>query len=223
MRFILFGPPGSGKGTQADLIEKKYGFPKISAGDLLRQAVKTGSLLGKKAKVSMNRGQLVSDEIVTEIVRQRISRSDCQRGYVLDGFPRNIYQAQIIDKLKHEEIEVAIEICLSDKILFERLESRRICPHCWNVYNINKESPDKEATCDVCNGKLTLREDDNPEVVKERLRIFREHKGLLADYYKKKKVYHTVDGNAKVDTVFSTICAIIDKKISRSIEMEAVR
>jgi len=223
MRFILFGPPGSGKGTQADLIEKKYGFPKISAGDLLRQAVKTGSLLGKKAKDSMNRGQLVSDEIVTEIVRQRISRSDCQRGYVLDGFPRNIYQAQIIDKLKHEEIEVAIEIYLSDKILFERLESRRICPHCWNVYNISKESPDKEATCDVCNGKLIIRDDDKPEVVKKRLRIFREHKSLLADYYKKKKVYHTVDGNAKVDTVFGTICAIIDKKISRSIEMEAVR
>jgi len=223
MRFILFGPPGSGKGTQADLIEKKYGFPKISAGDLLRQAVKTESLLGKKAKDSMNRGQLVSDEIVTEIVRQRISRSDCRRGYVLDGFPRNIYQAKIIDKLKHEEIEVAIEIFLSDKILFERLESRRICPHCWNVYNIDKKSLDKEPTCDICHEKLIIREDDKPEVVKERLRIFRRYKGLLADYYKKKKVYHTVDGNAKVDTIFGIICAIIDKKISRSMEMGAVQ
>jgi len=223
MRIFLFGPPGSGKGTQADLIEKKYNFPKISAGDLLRQAVKIGTPLGKKAKDSMNRGQLVSDEIVTEIVRERISRSDCQRGYVLDGFPRNINQAQTIDELKYEEIEVAIEIYLSDQILFERLTTRRICPRCGNVYNVTKKGPDKEETCEVCKENLITREDDDPKIVKNRLRIFREHRGLLADYYKKKKVYHIVNGSARVDTIFGTICTIIDREISRSIDVEAVR
>ncbi|MCK4431460.1 MAG: nucleoside monophosphate kinase, partial [Candidatus Aminicenantes bacterium] len=188
MRIIFLGPPGSGKGTQGELIEKKYGFPKISSGDLLRQAVQERTPSGKKAEASMKRGELVNDDKVVEVIKERISKADCKKGYILDGFPRNIHQAKKLEEINQEHTEVAIEIYLSDRVVFDRLGARLICSRCGAIYNLFVRTPNKEEICDVCREKLTLREDDKPEVIEERLRVYHEQREGLVDYYQNRKV-----------------------------------
>ncbi len=215
MRIILLGPPGSGKGTQAELIQKKHGFPKISTGDLLRRAVREGTMLGREAEVQMNRGELVSDEIVAAMVKEKVSSPECRLGYVLDGFPRNLAQARILEKIERNRPEIAIEIVIDEEILFERLTSRRNCVRCEAIFNKKAKPPKKEGVCDVCGGKLVQRADDIPEVVKERLRVYQEQTEPLRAYYKGKKVYRGIDGSTRVELVFASISSIIDRELAK--------
>lgn len=215
MRVILLGPPGSGKGTQGDLIEKRYNFPKISTGDLLRQAVLEGTPLGKKAASQMNRGELVSDSIVEEIVKERISYADCFEGYVLDGFPRTISQAKSLERMDGSRPEIVIEIVMDAQTLVDRLHSRRICSQCGAIYNLEVRRPKKDGVCDICQGSLIQREDDRPEVIKERLRVYQKKTAPLRDYYLRKNVYQRLDGRAQMNTLFGEISLILDTKLAK--------
>jgi adenylate kinase len=215
MRIILLGPPGSGKGTQAELIQKKYGFPKISTGDLLRRAVREGTILGREAEVQMNRGELVSDEIVAAMVKEKVFSPECRRGYVLDGFPRNLAQARILEKIERDRLETALEIVIGEEMLLERLTTRRSCIRCEAIFNQKAHPPKKEGVCDACGGDLVRREDDSPEVIKERLRVYQEQTEPLRAYYKAKKVYHGVDGSTGVETVFASVSSIVDRELAK--------
>jgi adenylate kinase len=216
MRIILFGPPGSGKGTQGDLIEKKCGFPKISTGDLLRQAVRDQTPVGKRVEALMNQGKLVSDNIVEELVRQRIASPDCRRGYLLDGFPRNIAQAESLEKMDGQRPEIAVEIDLNIETLIKRLSSRRVCSRCGAIYNLYLQAPKKEGQCDVCTGPLIRRKDDEPDVIRERMRVYKEETEKIREYYEAKKVYHRVDGSGTVEDVFSSLSFILDHALAKS-------
>lgn len=221
MRVILLGPPGSGKGTQADLIENKYHFPKVSTGDLLRRAIEEKTELGQKAEAIMKKGELVSDEIVEELVRMRIHEADCQKGYILDGFPRNIAQAQSLESMEGERQEVVFELLLSFDEITRRLSSRRICPRCMAIYNLQNQRPKVDEFCDHCGTKLILREDDSHSVIENRLRVYEQKTKILRDYYLAKGVYHGVDGARSVRTIFDDICAILEQKLSRVISRES--
>ncbi|MBC7364220.1 MAG: nucleoside monophosphate kinase, partial [Candidatus Aminicenantes bacterium] len=154
MRIILLGPAGSGKGTQADMMQKRYGFPKISTGDLLRKEVQEDSELGKKVAEIMKAGQLVSDQIVVEIVRQRIAADDCRKGYVLDGFPRNLNQALLLETMEEKRPETVFEIMVTEDEILKRLSGRRVCLQCGAVYNIINNKPKVDGVCDVCGSPL---------------------------------------------------------------------
>jgi adenylate kinase len=223
MRIILFGPPGSGKGTQGDLIEKKYGFPKISTGDLLRQAVRDQTPVGKRAEDLMNQGKLVSDDIVEELVRQRIASPDCRRGYLLDGFPRNIAQAESLEMMDDQRPEIAVEIDLSTETLIKRLASRRVCSRCGAIYNLYLQVPKKEGQCDVCTGPLSRRKDDEPDVIKERMRVYKEETEKIRQYYQAKKVYHRVEGSGTVEDVFRALSFVLDSAVAESEANKALR
>jgi adenylate kinase len=216
MRVILFGPPGSGKGTQGDLVEKKYGFPKISTGDLLRQAVKDRSPIGKRAEALMNQGQLVSDDIVEEIVRERIKSPDCRPGYLLDGFPRNISQVESLEKMDGGRPEVAVEIEIDIETLIRRLESRRVCSVCGRIYNLDLEAPQKEGKCDSCASPLFQRKDDEPGVIKERMRVYKEQTERIRGYYLAKKIYHRINGSGAIEDVFKRLGAVLDAALANS-------
>lgn len=223
MRIILLGPPGSGKGTQGDLIEKRYNFPKISTGDLLRRAVQEQTPLGKEGEVQMNRGELVSDEIVEELVRERIFQADCRQSYVLDGFPRNIAQAKSLEKMDGEVPEIVIEIKINEQELISRLAARRVCSQCGAIFNLDVRKPNKEEVCDICGASLIQREDDKPAVVQERLRVFEEKTEKLRDFYLRKKVYHWVDGSEKIETLFGKISFILDTELGKFKRNEVLR
>jgi adenylate kinase len=223
MRVILLGPPGSGKGTQADLIEQKYGFPKISTGDLLREAVQEKTALGNRAKVSMNRGDLVDDEIVMQMVEERLAREDCQEGYILDGFPRNIHQAHMLEGIDVQQLEVVLDIRMSEKKLVERLSSRRICSACGNIYNLAVKAPTQADVCDACHATLVQRQDDMPEVVEERLRVYRSETEPLIAFYQKKANYHSIEGDKDIESVFQSIQKVIQAELTKSNRSEAIR
>ena len=223
MRVILLGPPGGGKGTQGELIEKKYGFPKISTGDLLRREVQEKTTLGEMARAKMNQGELVSDDIVIEMIKQRIFQPDYKRGYILDGFPRNISQAQRLEEIEEKRPEIVIDIYLSDQVLIQRLSARRICSGCGAIYNLLARNPKKEGACDVCGSGLIQREDDTPDVIKERLKVYHEQTEVLIDYYSRKKVYFRIDGEGKIETISTNIYSILDREIAKSREMEVAR
>lgn len=223
MRIILLGPPGSGKGTQGDLIAKKYGFPKISTGDLLREAVREKTPLGEKAESAMLRGDLVSDELVIQLVEERIGREDCRKGYVLDGFPRNIEQARLLDSMEKQPVEVVLDIRVSEEKLVERLSSRRICARCGSIYNLSMKAADKQGICDSCGDELLQRQDDQPEVVRERLNVYHNKTEPLVEYYRKKGNYNRIAGNGTIETVFQGISTIIERKGTKLNHREAVR
>ncbi len=223
MRVILLGPPGSGKGTQGDLVGKKYGYPKISTGDILRLEVQEGTPLGKEAKAAMDRGELVSDDIVVEMVKKRILRPDYRKGYVLDGFPRNVSQAQKLEEMEGDRAEIVMDISLTEKALISRLSARRICFRCGAVYNLLARHPKKDGSCDICQSKLIQRQDDRPGVIKERLKVYHRQTEPLIGYYKEKKIYHRIDGEGKIETVFDEISSILDGEIILQGEVDATR
>jgi len=223
MRVILLGPPGSGKGTQGDLLGKKYSYPKISTGDILRLEVKEGTPLGKEAKAAMDRGELVSDDIVVEMVKKRILHPDCRKGYVLDGFPRNVSQAQRLEEMEGNRAEIVMDISLTEKALISRLSARRVCFRCGAVYNLLARHPKKDGLCDVCQSKLIQRQDDRPGVIKERLRVYHRQTEPLIGYYKEKKIYHRIDGEGKIETIFDEISSILDREIILQGEVDAAR
>jgi len=223
MRIILLGPPGSGKGTQGDLIQEKYGFPKISTGDFLRQAVAQETPLGKKAEMKIKQGELVEDEIVVEMARDRIFEDDCRQGYVLDGFPRNLFQARKLEEIDGNREEIVIEIHLPEKVLIKRLGARRICPECEAIYNLLVTKPERDGICDKCGASLIQREDDLREVIKERLKVYHQHTEPLIIYYQGKKTFHKVDGSEEIKAVFRCICSLLDSKMTKSREREVRR
>jgi adenylate kinase len=185
MNTIIFGPPGSGKGTYASFIEKKLGIIKISTGDIIREEIEKNTCLGKKMKEYTNRGELVPDEIVTEILKRRISEPDCMnKGFILDGYPRTVPQAQSLDKIA--TINVIINLNVPDWIIIERLSSRRTCKKCEATFNVKYLKPKVDGICDKCDGELYQRDDDKPEVIKERIRVYRKQTQPLIKYYRGK-------------------------------------
>jgi len=185
MNTIIFGPPGSGKGTYASFIEKKLGIVKISTGDIIREEIEKNTDLGKRMKEYANRGELVPDKIITEILKIRISEPDCMKnGFILDGYPRTIPQAQTLDKIAN--IDVIINLNVPDWIIIERLSSRRTCKKCEAIFNVKYVKPKVEGVCDKCGGELYQRDDDKPKVIKERIKVYQKQTQPLLKYYKGK-------------------------------------
>lgn len=212
MKIIMLGAPGAGKGTQAKQIAEKYEIPHISTGDIFRANIKGGTELGMKAKGFMDQGMLVPDEITIGMLMERIQEADCINGYVLDGFPRTIPQAEsLTDALgaMGETIDYAINVDVPDDHIVSRMSGRRACLSCGATYHIRFNPPKVEGVCDVCGQKLVLREDDKPETVQKRLGIYHEQTQPLIEYYKKAGVLKEVDGTRDMDTVFQNITAIL--------------
>lgn len=196
MNIILFGAPGAGKGTQAEAIAERKSIPTISTGNIIRDALKSGSELGLKAKNYMADGGLVPDEIVIEIIKERIAKDDCKQGFILDGFPRTIPQAEALDKMG-VNIDKVIEISVSDAIIIDRMSGRRVCENCGSSYHLKNKRPQKEGICDKCQGTLVQREDDQPDTVKNRLKIYHEQTKPLENYYEKQGKLTVIQGDGK--------------------------
>ncbi|HJC48010.1 MAG TPA: adenylate kinase [Candidatus Lachnoclostridium pullistercoris] len=212
MKIIMLGAPGAGKGTQAKRIAAKYGIPHVSTGDIFRANIKGGTELGKKAKEYMDQGKLVPDEITIGMLLDRIHEEDCKDGYVLDGFPRTIPQAESLTKALEEmgeSIDYAINVDVPDSAIVSRMGGRRACVNCGATYHVEFNPPKKEGVCDVCGEKLILRDDDKPETVQNRLTVYHEQTQPLIDYYKKAGVLAEVDGTQDMDKVFEDITAVL--------------
>ena len=215
MKIIMLGAPGAGKGTQAKMIADKYGVPHISTGDIFRANIKNGTELGMEAKKYMDQGLLVPDELTVRILLDRVAQDDCKNGYVLDGFPRTIPQAEVLDseltKLG-DHIDYAInvdDVDVPDENIVKRMSGRRACLTCGATYHIEHVPPKKEGICDVCGSELVLRDDDKPETVKNRLNVYHEQTQPLIDFYTEKGVLKTVDGTVPMEEVFAAITAIL--------------
>ncbi|MDO4734130.1 MAG: adenylate kinase [Lachnospiraceae bacterium] len=212
MKLIMLGAPGAGKGTQAKLIADKYQIPHISTGDIFRANIKDGTELGMKAKSYMDAGGLVPDELVIDLVVDRLTWEDAKNGYVLDGFPRTIPQAEALTKAlaeKGEKIDAAIDIDVPDENIINRMGGRRACVSCGATYHIVNIPPKVEGKCDKCGADLILRDDDKPETVKNRLEVYHEQTQPLIDYYKAEGVLKEVDGTVDMNDVFNAIVQIL--------------
>ena len=212
MKIIMLGAPGAGKGTQAKKIAEKYGIPHISTGDIFRANIKNGTELGKKAKTYMDQGALVPDELTCDLVVDRIQQPDCANGYVLDGFPRTIPQAECLttalDKLG-QKMDYAINVDVPDENIIHRMGGRRACVGCGATYHLEYAPTKVEGICDVCGKELILRDDDKPETVKKRLDVYHEQTQPLIDYYTNAGILKTVDGTVDIDVVFQNIVEIL--------------
>ncbi len=214
MRTVLLGAPGSGKGTQGVVLSKKFNIPQISTGDLLRAAVKAGTELGKKAKSAMDAGALVSDDIVIGLIRERLSEADAQNGYILDGFPRNIPQAEALDEMLQQLGQPLQGVVLLDvpfDELMQRLTGRRTCKDCGAIYNIYLSPPKTEGHCDRCGGELFQREDDNEETIANRLKVYEEQTAPLVGYYQKQDKLHAIPGTGDIDEITNKVGAVFDE------------
>ena len=212
MKIIMLGAPGAGKGTQADKICAKYNIPHISTGDIFRANIKNNTELGQKAKSYMDKGELVPDELVVDLVVDRIKADDCTNGYVLDGFPRTIPQAEALDAALaaiNDKVDYAINVEVPDENIINRMSGRRACVACGATYHIVHIPTKVEGVCDKCGAKLILRDDDKPETVKNRLNVYHEQTQPLIDYYTAKNVLHEVDGTKAMEDVFSSIVSIL--------------
>ncbi len=213
MKIVMLGAPGAGKGTQADKIAEKYALPHISTGDIFRKNIKEGTELGKEAKSYMDAGKLVPDELTVRLLLDRVAKDDCRNGYILDGFPRTIPQADALDaeltKLG-EKIDYAINVDVPDENIVNRMSGRRACPKCGATYHIRHLPPKKEGICDSCGTELVIRDDDKPETVKNRLAVYHEQTQPLIEYFEKKGVLHTVDGTIDANDVFEAIEGILN-------------
>lgn len=212
MKIIMLGAPGAGKGTQAKKIAAKYEIPHISTGDIFRANIKNGTELGKKAKTYMDQGLLVPDELVVDLVVDRVNQEDCVKGYVLDGFPRTIPQAEALDKAlaaQGQKMEFAIDVDVPDQNIVQRMGGRRACVGCGATYHLVYAAPKKEGICDTCGAELILRDDDKPETVEKRLAVYHEQTQPLIDYYTKAGILKTVDGTVPMEEVFEAIVSIL--------------
>ncbi len=215
MKIIMLGAPGAGKGTQAKQIAAKYGIPHISTGDIFRANLKNGTELGKKAKVYMDQGLLVPDELTCDLVMDRIAQEDCARGFVLDGFPRTIPQAEALTNALNkigQSMDYAIDVDVPDENIVNRMSGRRACLNCGATYHIVHNPTKAEGVCDACGNQTVLREDDKPETVQKRLFVYHEQTQPLIDYYKEHSILKTVDGTKPMDEVFSDIVAILEEQ-----------
>ena len=214
MRIVMLGAPGSGKGTQAKLLVDKYKLPQISTGDLLREAVAEGSPLGRQAKAAMDAGQLVSDEIVLSIIQERVTRPDARKGFILDGFPRNLQQAEALDQLLTglgRPLNLALLVAVDVDALIQRLVGRRTCLSCGQMYNVFYAPPHIEGRCDECGGRLRHRADDNEETIGNRLRVFETHTHPVIDYYQQQNKLRTVQGVGEINDIFRAVTKIVDE------------
>jgi adenylate kinase len=214
MRTVLLGAPGSGKGTQGELLSQKYAIPQISTGDLLRAAVAAGSQLGKQAKAAMDAGELVSDAIVIGIIKERLTQADAANGYILDGFPRNLAQAQALDEMLTalgQPLQAVILLEVDFEVLMQRLTGRRTCQACGAIYNIYFSLPREEGRCDKCGSdQLVQRSDDNEETIRNRLQVYQSQTAPLVDYYTAQDKLHRVDGTTGVTRVAEHISRILE-------------
>ena len=212
MKIIMLGAPGAGKGTQAKKIAAKYSIPHISTGDIFRANIKNGTELGNKAKTYMDQGLLVPDELVVDLVVDRVKQEDCKNGYVLDGFPRTIPQAEALDKALAaigEKMDYAIDVDVPDENIVHRMSGRRACVGCGATYHLEYAPTKTEGICDVCGKELILRDDDKPETVKKRLGVYHEQTQPLIDYYTNAGILKTVDGTIDINDVFQAIAEIL--------------
>ncbi|MDC7280361.1 MULTISPECIES: adenylate kinase [Pseudobutyrivibrio] len=212
MKIIMLGAPGAGKGTQAKQIAAKYSIPHISTGDIFRANIKNGTELGKKAKEYMDQGLLVPDELTCDLVMDRIAQDDAKNGFVLDGFPRTIPQAEALDAALTkigQAMDYAIDVDVPDENIINRMSGRRACLNCGATYHIVSIPPKKEGICDTCGNELVLREDDKPETVKKRLDVYHDQTQPLIDYYNGKGILKSVDGTQPMEKVFEDITAIL--------------
>ena len=213
MKIVMLGAPGAGKGTQAEMIAEKYNIPHISTGDIFRANIKNGTELGKKAKAYMDAGNLVPDELTVDLVIDRVAQDDCKEGYILDGFPRTIPQAEVFTaqlNANGDKIDYAIDVEVPDENIINRMSGRRSCPKCGATYHIEFMPPRKENVCDVCGEALVLRADDKPETVKNRLNVYHESTQPLIDFYNNLGVLRTVDGTQNKKEVLAEIISILE-------------
>lgn len=212
MKIIMLGAPGAGKGTQAKKIAEKYAIPHISTGDIFRANIKNGTELGKKAKTYMDQGLLVPDELVVDLVVDRVGQEDAKNGYVLDGFPRTIPQAKALDEALEklgEKVDYAINVEVPDENIINRMSGRRACVACGATYHLVHIPPKKEGICDTCGAELILRDDDKPETVKKRLDVYHDQTQPLIEYYTNSGILKEVDGTVDMDDVFAAIVNIL--------------
>ena len=212
MKIIMLGAPGAGKGTQAKMIAEKCGIPHISTGDIFRANIKNGTELGAKAKEYMDKGLLVPDELVCDLVVDRIQQADCEKGYILDGFPRTIPQAEALEAALNaieQKLDYAIDIDVPDENIIKRMSGRRACVGCGATYHVVFNPTKVEGKCDACGSDTVLRDDDKPETVQKRLSVYHEQTQPLIDYYKNQGILKSVDGTKPMDDVFTDIVAIL--------------
>lgn len=212
MNIILLGPPGAGKGTQAKLISEKYSIPHISTGVIFRKNISNKTPLGMEAKSYMDKGQLVPDELTIEIVKDRLSEEDCKNGFLLDGFPRTVKQAEALDEFlinKNLKTDAALLIDVPQELILERMTGRRVCGECGASYHIKFVKPNTEGVCDICGGELVQRKDDTKETVLERLEVYSKQTQPLIEYYKNKDVLFELDGTKEKNEVFENISDVL--------------
>ncbi len=212
MKIIMLGAPGAGKGTQAKKIAAKYQIPHISTGDIFRANIKNGTELGKKAKTYMDQGLLVPDKLVCDLVVDRVQQADCEKGYILDGFPRTIPQAESLDKALAalgESVDYAVNVEVPDENIVKRMGGRRACVGCGATYHMEFAPTKKEGICDTCGAELILRDDDKPETVQKRLGVYHDQTQPLIEYYHKKGILRDVDGTMDMEEVFQAIVKIL--------------
>ena len=215
LRAVLLGPPGAGKGTQAVRLVEKYEIPHISTGDIFRKNIKEGTELGKKEQEYMNAGALVPDELVVDLVKDRLQQDDCKNGFLLDGFPRTIFQAEKLDEFLSEsnlKMDIVINLKVEKEALIKRLTGRRVCKDCGASYHIVNIPPKKEGVCDICGGELIQRKDDNIETVENRINVYEEQTAPLIGYYKEAGSLVDFDGEASLDEVFDAIVQAIGEQ-----------
>lgn len=215
LRAVLLGPPGAGKGTQAVRLVEKYEIPHISTGDIFRKNIKEGTELGKKAQEYMNAGALVPDELVVDLVKDRLQQDDCKNGFLLDGFPRTIFQAEKLDEFlseSNQKMDIVINLKVEKEALIKRLTGRRVCKDCGASYHIVNVPPKKEGVCDICGGELIQRKDDNIETVENRINVYENQTAPLIGYYKEAGSLVDFDGEASLDEVFDAIVQAIGEQ-----------
>ena len=213
MKIIMLGAPGAGKGTQAKMIAEKFAIPHISTGDIFRANIKNNTPLGQEAKKYMDEGKLVPDELTVKILLDRVAQDDCKNGYVLDGFPRTIPQAEVLDQeltKLNDQIDYAINVDVPDENIVKRMSGRRACLTCGATYHIEHIPPKQEGICDKCGSELVQRDDDKEETVLNRLKVYHDQTQPLIDYYTKKNILKTVDGTVDMKDVFAAITAILE-------------
>ncbi|MDD5086448.1 MAG: adenylate kinase [Candidatus Nanoarchaeia archaeon] len=206
MNIVLLGSPGVGKGTYAERISKIYSIPQISTGDMFREAIKNETKVGLEAKSYMDKGELVPDEVTIKIVKERLEKDDCKNGFMLDGFPRTIAQADALSEIS--KIDKVLSFVADDEIIIDRLSGRRVCSDCGRIFHVKNIPPKIEGICDICDGKLIQREDDKPESIKKRLDVYKKQTAPLIDYYKEKDILAEIDASKpieKIDEIISDV------------------
>ncbi|MFA4874948.1 MAG: adenylate kinase [bacterium] len=217
IRIVLMGPPGCGKGTQGKMLEAHYSIPQLSTGDMLRAAVRDSTPVGLKAKEYMDRGELVPDEVIIGVMRERLGSSDCRGGYILDGFPRTVAQAEALDNLLAQSktsLMASINLDVPDEDVVKRLSGRRQCRACGTGFHVVFKKPSREGFCDACGGELYQRDDDNEVTVRSRLAVYNKQTAPLLNYYEGKELLIRVPGTGDIDKIFAKVCSLIEERLS---------